>query len=126
MSVVVGFVYFNLGLDQSSVRDRFGMMYIIGALYPYMVVLDLIGICKYILHETAFSIIHHVYNAESKKKRYLFEIQNYTEIIIIFHCNFRHNKYSVKTYIVNEGLQVLTILIVILIVLNYKSISNHM
>lgn len=44
MSIVVGFVYFNLGLDQSSVRDRFGMMYIIGALYPYMVVLDLIGI----------------------------------------------------------------------------------
>ncbi|XP_060558207.1 ATP-binding cassette sub-family G member 8-like isoform X2 [Ruditapes philippinarum] len=44
MSVVVGFVYFNLGLDQSSVRDRFGMMYIIGALYPYMVVLDLIGL----------------------------------------------------------------------------------
>jgi hypothetical protein len=48
MSVVVGFVYFNLGLDQSSVRDRFGMMYIIGALYPYMVVLDLIGLCKFI------------------------------------------------------------------------------
>lgn len=48
MSVVVGLVYFNLKLDQSSMRDRFGMMYILGALYPYMVVLDLIGICKYI------------------------------------------------------------------------------
>lgn len=60
MSVVVGFVYFNLGLDQSSVRDRFGMMYIIGALYPYMVVLDLIGICKYFLHEASSSIIQYV------------------------------------------------------------------
>lgn len=44
MSVVIGLVYFNLGLDQSSMRDRFGMMYILGALYPYMIVLDLIGI----------------------------------------------------------------------------------
>ena len=47
MSVVVGLVYFNLGFDQSAMRDRFGMMYILGALYPYMIVLDLIGICKY-------------------------------------------------------------------------------
>ncbi|WAR18263.1 ABCG8-like protein [Mya arenaria] len=44
MSVVVGLVYFNLAKDQSSMRDRFGMMYILGALYPYMVVLDLIGV----------------------------------------------------------------------------------
>ncbi|XP_052270899.1 ATP-binding cassette sub-family G member 8-like isoform X1 [Dreissena polymorpha] len=44
MSVVVGLVYFNLKTDQSSMRDRFGMMYILGALYPYMVVLDLIGV----------------------------------------------------------------------------------
>jgi len=47
MSVVVGLVYFNLATDQSSMRDRFGMMYILGALYPYMVVLDLIGVCTY-------------------------------------------------------------------------------
>ena len=46
MSVVIGLVYFDLGLDQSSMRDRFGMMYILGALYPYMIVLDLIGICE--------------------------------------------------------------------------------
>ncbi|KAK3600622.1 hypothetical protein CHS0354_008910 [Potamilus streckersoni] len=43
MSVVVGLVYYKLGIDQSSIRDRFGLLYILGALYPYMIVLDLIG-----------------------------------------------------------------------------------
>ncbi|XP_060071936.1 ATP-binding cassette sub-family G member 8-like [Ylistrum balloti] len=43
MSVVVGLVYFKLGLDQNTVRDWFGLMYIIGAMYPYLVILDLIA-----------------------------------------------------------------------------------
>ncbi|KAJ8308063.1 hypothetical protein KUTeg_012937 [Tegillarca granosa] len=36
MSVVVGLVYFNLGLDQFTVRDWFGLMYIVSSMYPYL------------------------------------------------------------------------------------------
>ena len=46
MSVVVGLVYYDLDLDQKTVRDWFGLMYIIGAMYPYLVILDLIAQCK--------------------------------------------------------------------------------
>ena len=45
MSLMIGLVYFDLELDQLSARDRFGLLYIIGALYPYMVILDVIGKC---------------------------------------------------------------------------------
>jgi len=61
MSVVVGLVYFKLSFDQSSMRDRFGMMYILGALYPYMVVLDLIGICKQPLGIKTCSVTYNFY-----------------------------------------------------------------
>ena len=48
MSVIIGLIYFNLSLDQVGLRDRFGLCYIVGALYPYMVILDVIGQCKQI------------------------------------------------------------------------------
>lgn len=44
MSVVVGMIYFRLEKDQQTVRDWFGLMYIIGAMYPYLVILDLIAV----------------------------------------------------------------------------------
>ena len=72
MSVVIGLVYFNLGLDQSSMRDRFGMMYILGALYPYMIVLDLIGICKYFkttLLSLSFKAYKNLYLSPSRLKQ---------------------------------------------------------
>lgn len=47
MSVMIGLVFFDLKLDQLSARDRFGLLYIIGALYPYMVILDVISKCQY-------------------------------------------------------------------------------
>lgn len=47
MSVVVGMIYFRLEKDQQTVRDWFGLMYIIGAMYPYLVILDLIAVCKF-------------------------------------------------------------------------------
>ena len=46
MSIMIGLVFWNLGVDQISIRDRFGLLYIIGALYPYMVILDVVGQCK--------------------------------------------------------------------------------
>jgi ATP-binding cassette subfamily G (WHITE) protein 8 (sterolin 2) len=46
MSLMIGLVFFDLKLDQLSARDRFGLLYIIGALYPYMVILDVIGKCQ--------------------------------------------------------------------------------
>ena len=46
MSLMIGLIYFDLGYGQVDMRDRFGLMYIIGALYPYMVILDVIGQCK--------------------------------------------------------------------------------
>ncbi|KAK3093563.1 hypothetical protein FSP39_017341 [Pinctada imbricata] len=43
MSLVVGFIYYKLGTEQSTIRDWFGLMYIIGAMYPYLVILDLVS-----------------------------------------------------------------------------------
>ena len=45
MSLVLGLVFVNLGIGQTSIRDRFGLLYSIGALYPYMIILDVIGAC---------------------------------------------------------------------------------
>ncbi|XP_048733666.1 ATP-binding cassette sub-family G member 8-like [Ostrea edulis] len=44
MSLVVGMIYLNLNKEQKTVRDWFGLMYIIGAMYPYLVILDLIAV----------------------------------------------------------------------------------
>jgi hypothetical protein len=46
MSFVVGLVYYKLAYTQSNIRDWFGLMYILAALYPYMVILDVIAQCK--------------------------------------------------------------------------------
>ena len=46
MSVIIGVIYLNLGLDQLGAKDRFGLLYVISALYPYMVILDVIGKCR--------------------------------------------------------------------------------
>ncbi|XP_076099071.1 ATP-binding cassette sub-family G member 8-like [Mytilus galloprovincialis] len=43
MSFVVGLVYYKLAYGQSNIRDWFGLMYILAALYPYMVILDVIA-----------------------------------------------------------------------------------
>jgi hypothetical protein len=56
MSVVVGMIYLNLNKDQNTVRDWFGLMYIIGAMYPYLVILDLIAVCTSFVKHLTLSI----------------------------------------------------------------------
>lgn len=50
MSFVVGLVYYKLAYGQSNIRDWFGLIYILAALYPYMVILDVIAQCKFRTH----------------------------------------------------------------------------
>ncbi|XP_067681293.1 ATP-binding cassette sub-family G member 8-like [Haliotis asinina] len=45
MSLILGFVFFELKRDQLSLRDHFGLLYMISVMYPYMIVLDVIGQC---------------------------------------------------------------------------------
>ncbi|XP_064623531.1 ATP-binding cassette sub-family G member 8-like [Lineus longissimus] len=43
MSFLIGLIYFQLTNNQFDLRDRFALMFLIGALYPYNVVLDVVG-----------------------------------------------------------------------------------
>lgn len=45
MSLLLGTVYIDLKLSQVSIRDWFGVMFMISVMYPYMVILGLIGTC---------------------------------------------------------------------------------
>lgn len=46
MSIMIGLLFFKLEKTQTGMRDRLGLLYIIGALYPYMVILDVVGFRK--------------------------------------------------------------------------------
>lgn len=43
MSIMIGCIFINLGFDQISVRDRVGLFFIMGGLYPFIVILDTIA-----------------------------------------------------------------------------------
>jgi len=43
MALVVGAVFLNLGHDQVSVQDRYGLFYIISTMYPFMLVLSTVS-----------------------------------------------------------------------------------
>ncbi|KAH9495048.1 ATP-binding cassette sub- G member 8 [Bulinus truncatus] len=45
MSLLLGLAYVSLKLDQVSIRDWFGVMFMMSVMYPYMVILGLIGTC---------------------------------------------------------------------------------
>lgn len=45
MSFLLGLGFYQLKRSQSSIRDWFGAMFIVSALYPYMIILGLIGKC---------------------------------------------------------------------------------
>ncbi|KAK0054822.1 ATP-binding cassette sub-family G member 8 [Biomphalaria pfeifferi] len=45
MSLLLGLAYISLKLDQVSIRDWFGVMFMMSVMYPYMVILGLIGTC---------------------------------------------------------------------------------
>lgn len=46
MSLLVGFLYFGAGEQDLSVQDTVALLYMIGALTPFAVVLDVIAKCK--------------------------------------------------------------------------------
>lgn len=52
MSLLVGFLYFGAGEQRLSVQDTVALLYMIGALTPFAVVLDVIAKCKFILAES--------------------------------------------------------------------------
>ena len=43
MSATIGLIFFDLGKDQRSVRDRLSLLYIVVALYPFIIVLDTVA-----------------------------------------------------------------------------------
>lgn len=47
MSLLVGFLYFGAGEQHLSVQDTVALLYMIGALTPFAVVLDVIAKCKF-------------------------------------------------------------------------------
>jgi ATP-binding cassette subfamily G (WHITE) protein 8 (sterolin 2) len=50
MSIMLGVVYWKLKSDQSSLRDHFGVLYMISVMYPYLIIVDIIETCKYTNH----------------------------------------------------------------------------
>lgn len=49
MSLLVGFLYFGAGEQRLSIQDTVALLYMIGALTPFAVVLDAIAKCKFTL-----------------------------------------------------------------------------
>lgn len=48
MSIMLGVVYWQLQPNQSSLRDHFGVLYMISVMYPYLIVVDIIETCRLI------------------------------------------------------------------------------
>ncbi len=46
MSLLIGFLYFGAGDQGLSVQDTVALLYMIGALTPFAVVLDVIAKCE--------------------------------------------------------------------------------
>lgn len=46
MSVLVGFLYYGAGEDRLSIQDTVALLYMIGAVTPFAVVLDVIAKCE--------------------------------------------------------------------------------
>ena len=58
MSLLIGFLYFGAGPDKLSIQDTVALLYMIGALTPFAVVLDVIAKCKSHTHEHAHTHRH--------------------------------------------------------------------
>lgn len=54
MSLLVGFLYFGAGEQRLSIQDTVALLYMIGALTPFAVVLDVIAKCTFLL----FNAVH--------------------------------------------------------------------
>lgn len=48
MSLLVGFLYYGAGQEHLSIRDTVALLYMIGALTPFAVVLDVIAKCEWL------------------------------------------------------------------------------
>lgn len=48
MSLLIGFLYYGAGEQGLSVQDTVALLYMIGALTPFAVVLDVIAKCKFV------------------------------------------------------------------------------
>lgn len=46
MSLLIGFLYFGAGESRLSVQDTVALLYMMGALTPFAVVLDVIAKCE--------------------------------------------------------------------------------
>ncbi|PVD26126.1 hypothetical protein C0Q70_13794 [Pomacea canaliculata] len=45
MSVMLGVVYWQMHPDQKTIRDHFGLLYMISVMYPYLIIIDIIESC---------------------------------------------------------------------------------
>jgi len=48
MSLLVGFLYYGAGEKRLNIQDTVALLYMIGALTPFAVVLDVIAKCKHV------------------------------------------------------------------------------
>lgn len=52
MSVMLGVVYWQMHPDQKTIRDHFGLLYMISVMYPYLIIIDIIESCWFLLSFT--------------------------------------------------------------------------
>lgn len=56
MSLLIGFLYYGAGEQGLSVQDTVALLYMMGALTPFAVVLDVIAKCKYTNYSLSLNI----------------------------------------------------------------------
>lgn len=75
MSLLIGFLYYGHGESRLSIRDTTALLYMIGALIPFTVILDVIAKCKCELYCKCLS---------NHNQRILESMKNY-----VYKCNSR-------------------------------------
>ncbi|XP_070188788.1 ATP-binding cassette sub-family G member 8-like [Littorina saxatilis] len=65
MSIMLGVVYWQLQPNQSSLRDHFGVLYMISVMYPYLIVVDIIETCHKERKLLYFETQDHLYSIEA-------------------------------------------------------------
>lgn len=67
MSLLVGCLYYGAGENRLSIQDTVALLYMIGALTPFAVVLDVIAKCKLSRQQDGISICYGYMGAEGSK-----------------------------------------------------------
>nr|KAG5692502.1 hypothetical protein BaRGS_018707 [Batillaria attramentaria] len=65
MSMMLGVVYWQLEPTQGSLRDHFGVLYMISVMYPYLIIVDIIETCFKERKLLYFETQDHLYSIES-------------------------------------------------------------